>query len=398
MATTNTLLTKGQRRKAASAGRFTTDEIEIRYRDMLRGLYQYSGDGLPDDMPYGFIEADALFYAAGAAFKDVPGLGFCAFGANPVTVSIYGTPVSWLPQNVWGMNASQATEAVGIFKESDAPVFWNRCSQQERIRPYIEILRRSLNTLFVNLAALNHPTVIQGVASGRPGDNIASIMLESELDDGATFIPTVRPGDPLGLNAIDLGISDNTQNLISTCDWADTQIKAILGLDTGIEKASGIGAFDAKGTGALATSTDAGLELRREWLEKVNSMFGTSITVSRNADITASIGADDNGTMATDQGVDPDDQDPEESDNRRPGHDGRRPRREHQREGIPGSAGGGCQMVQEMTQCPYGSGTCPKVDELEKDVDSVKLMVSSMQRTLYVIAGILFCELGVTIV
>lgn len=298
MAVGDIINSKGTRKRMA--GRFQSEELEVRYRDMLRGLYQYSGDGLPEDMPYGFIEAEALYYASGVAFKDVDGLGFCCFGANPVYVSIYGTPVKWLPQNVWGMNANQAAESIGIFKESDTPVLWNRASQQERIRPYIDIMRRALNTLYVNLGALNHPVLIQGIASGKPGDNIASLMLESELDDGATFIPMVRPGDPLGLTAIDTGISDNTQNLISTIDWADTQIKAILGLDTGIEKASGIGAYDAKGTGALATSTDSGLELRREWLEKVNDIFGTSIAVKRNSDITATIEGDDNGSISDD--------------------------------------------------------------------------------------------------
>lgn len=279
--------TKGQRN--SQAGRFDTTEIEMRYRDMLAGLYQYGGDGLPEDMPYGWLESSALFYSPGAAFKEVGGLGFCAFGANPVYVNIYGQPTQWLPENIWGMSASDAQHAIGIFEQSDTPVFWNRCSQQARIRPYLSILRRAINTLYVNLASLNHPVIIQGTPSGKVGDNIASLMLESEYDDGATFIPCARAGDPLGLTAVDLGISDNTQNLISTIDWADTQIKAVLGIDTGIEKASGIGAFDAKGTGGLATSTDAGLELRKEWIERVNDRFGTSITVRRNNDITNTI-------------------------------------------------------------------------------------------------------------
>lgn len=285
------MLSKGQRNRMQ--GRFQIEDVEIRYRDMLRGLYQYSGDGMPDDMPYGFIEADALYYAPGAAFKNVDGLGFCAFGANPVYVSIYGTPLKWLPTNVWGMSATQAQDSIGIFKESDAPVFWNRRSQRERILPYLTIMTRALNTLNVNLAALNTPVVLNGgVAGSHPGDNIGGMMLESELNDGATFIPMVA-GDRLGLEVLDLKATDHTQNVISVVDWCDTQIKAILGLDTGIEKASGIGAFDAKGTGALAALTDSGLELRKEWLEKVNDMFGTSISVKRNEDITATIQDDD---------------------------------------------------------------------------------------------------------
>lgn len=298
--TDNIILTKGQRNRMA--GRFDVKDIEMRYRDMLGGLYQYSGD-LPDNLPYGWLESTGLYFSSGIAFKDVPGLGFCAFGASPVYVDIYGQPTQWLPENLWGMNASEAQQAVGIFQQSDTPVFWNKCPQQARIRVYLDILKRALNTLYVNLASLNHPVIVQGTPSGKVGDNIASLMLESELDDGATFIPCARAGDPLGLSAIDLGISDNTQNLISTIDWCDTQIKAILGLDTGIEKASGIGAFDAKGTGALATSTDYGLELRKEWLEKVNETFGTSIAVKRNDDITKTIESDDNGSnMESDKG------------------------------------------------------------------------------------------------
>lgn len=59
-------------------------------------------------------------------------------------------------------------------------------------------------------------------------------------------------------------------------------------------------------------------------------------------------------------------------------------------EGIPSTAS-------EPT-CPFMDKPCPKVDDLEREVDSVKDMVKSMQRTLYLIAGILIAELGVTII
>lgn len=49
-------------------------------------------------------------------------------------------------------------------------------------------------------------------------------------------------------------------------------------------------------------------------------------------------------------------------------------------------------------RCPYGDKPCPKIDDLEKDVDTVKETVKSMQKTLYLIAGILIAELGVTII
>lgn len=309
MALSDTFLTKAQRK--AVAGRFTTDELELRYRDMMRGLFIYDGDGLPDDLPYGWLESTALWYASGMAFKDVPGLGFCAFGANPVYVSIYGTPVKWLPANVWGMSANEASKSIGIFKESDTPVMWNGASQRERIRPWMDVLRRSLNTLMTNLASLNHPVIIQGVPSAVKGDNIASVMLESELDDGASFIPTIRPGDPLGLTAIDLGVSDNTANLISTCEYADSQIRAVLGLDTGVNKSSGVGPWDSDSTVGMSGINNSGLELRQEWLERVNETFGTSITVRLNTDAIQAVKADD--PMESESNGN-DDDDTEESD------------------------------------------------------------------------------------
>lgn len=47
--------------------------------------------------------------------------------------------------------------------------------------------------------------------------------------------------------------------------------------------------------------------------------------------------------------------------------------------------------------CPFADAPCPKIDSLETEVDSVKAMVQGMQRTLWIITGILMCELGVTI-
>lgn len=59
-------------------------------------------------------------------------------------------------------------------------------------------------------------------------------------------------------------------------------------------------------------------------------------------------------------------------------------------------------------ECPYGAGSCPRVinleqevheieDDLKTDVRGLYEHLDSMKKTLYVIAGILFAELGVTI-
>lgn len=55
-------------------------------------------------------------------------------------------------------------------------------------------------------------------------------------------------------------------------------------------------------------------------------------------------------------------------------------------------------MQSEEPHCPYADGPCPKIDDLERDVDSVKAMVQGMQKTLWLIAGILMAELGVMII
>lgn len=48
--------------------------------------------------------------------------------------------------------------------------------------------------------------------------------------------------------------------------------------------------------------------------------------------------------------------------------------------------------------CPYGASDCPKIHELQDEVDDVKRSIASMAKTLYLIAGILMVNLGVTLV
>lgn len=50
------------------------------------------------------------------------------------------------------------------------------------------------------------------------------------------------------------------------------------------------------------------------------------------------------------------------------------------------------------SECPYGAEHCPKMEDLECEVQSVKVSIANMSRTLYLIAGILTVNLGVTLV
>jgi hypothetical protein len=291
------LTTKGERNKTAC---FQSPGIIMHYRDMARAMFDWKGLEDVEDMPYGFIEGEALFFYQGFAIKKVKGWGLCGMGVNASTLDIYGNPYKWLPE-IYGQTISgnQTVGSSDLFSESDAPVLYNHYSVYDRIHPYIQIMTRALNTLNVNLAALNHPVLVAGVA-GNSGDNVGAIMLKNALDDGEAYVPIVKP-DAVGLTAVDLGVTDNTQNMLSIVDWCDSRIKGIMGIGTGVEKASGIGAFDEKGTSAMATYNDSALELRRAWCDRVNDKFGLNITVERNEHIEKVIDDED---MGNDTGLD----------------------------------------------------------------------------------------------
>lgn len=48
--------------------------------------------------------------------------------------------------------------------------------------------------------------------------------------------------------------------------------------------------------------------------------------------------------------------------------------------------------------CPYGDKECPKLVDIKRDIDEVRDSVKDLARILYVIAGILTVQLGVTII
>ncbi len=248
------------------------------YRNILRGSSTW--EGLPEDMPVGFIESTALWYSGGFAIKKVKGMGFGGFAANPVTVDIYGQPYTWLPDIVNGVTAYNERDT-SIYKESDTPVLWIGTPLKDQIRPYAQLMERTLKTLGQNLTALGHPVIISGNPSGQAGDNIGALLLKSDLDDGAMYIPTVQ-GLNGTLEALDLHATDNTQNLISTLSACDARILEILNTSNGIEKSSGITTAETE-TGSMPLEYAQGGydELCDVWAEKVNAKLGLSIKHKR---------------------------------------------------------------------------------------------------------------------
>lgn len=256
-----------------TADAITTENILQHYRDIARGAYEW--DGLPEDVPEGYIEA-ALFDRPGVGFKVTKAFGPVILPCNAPTVDMYGQPVKWLPAPV-GMTEPGTGE---LYDLSDGPVLWQGMSMAMRVEPYAQIMSKALKTLGQNVTALSQPVLLSGTPSGSSGDNIGAILLKSDISAGSCYIPVVEPG-ALKLEVLDLKAQDHTQNLFSVIQACDAAILEIMGASNGVEKSSGVSALETvSGVMPVTMSHDWGLKLRQRWAEKVNAEFGTSITVT----------------------------------------------------------------------------------------------------------------------
>lgn len=265
------ITSKGQR--AESAQVIDTTDIMRHYRNILRGSSQW--EGLPGDMPVGYIEDTALWYSAGFALKKCREIGLAGFPANPVTLDVYGRPVEWLPSIINGVTAYR--ESDDVYKQADTPVLWIGTPLSDQIKPYAQLMAQVLRTLGQNLLALSQPVIVSGRPSGQPGDNIGALLLKADLESGQLMIPCVE-GSGVPLEVLDLHATDNTQNLISTLSACDAKILEILQTSNGIEKSSGITTAETE-TGSMPLQYNQGGydELCDIWAEKTNAVLGTSI-------------------------------------------------------------------------------------------------------------------------
>lgn len=55
------------------------------------------------------------------------------------------------------------------------------------------------------------------------------------------------------------------------------------------------------------------------------------------------------------------------------------------------------ESMNDKSECPYGANDCPKINQLSKEVSDTKATMLKMMKTLYLIAGILTINLGITI-
>lgn len=260
---------KGQRNRDTGT---ETDDLIERYVKAWCGRFVW--EGLPEGCPADFLERQLFFYG-GVSAKKIRGLGVCIMGAAPSTLSLYNTPLSWLPIGIYG---SETTTSISrdIWKESRNPVLWDEMPMAERIAPYLEIQRKALNALSVNLIGLTNPVVIETA----PGAELKGKIIKNNLGAGDVYLPVIDKAS-IGASVLDLKATDHTQNLTSVIHDTDNTMMDMMHIRASMEKTSGISTEEATAS-VQQISQGLLLELRKreEWADNINAKLGTSFKVS----------------------------------------------------------------------------------------------------------------------
>ena len=261
--------TKGQRGRDTG---FEIDDLEGRYLRAFCGRFEY--DGLPEGCPPDYIER-MMYCLGGVSGKKVRGLGPVIMGAAPSTFSTYGYPVHWTPSLAMGDLTSSGPLADSIMEQSDMPMLYDREPVREMVQPYLEIMRKAMNALNMNLVGLGNPVLVQAP----PGLELKGKIIKNNLGNGDIYIPVVDQGT-VPASILDMKATDHTANLLGVIHDADGEILDIMGIRSSLEKASGISTAEASAS-EMQISQNMKMELRRreQWLEKLNAKLGTNITV-----------------------------------------------------------------------------------------------------------------------
>ena len=143
------------------------------------------------------------------------------------------------------------------------------------IEPYIEIMRKAMNALNLNVAAMSQPVLVQA----QPGVELKARMLESDLGTGKVYIPVIDSG-AVPAEVLDLKATDHTVNLLGVIHDMDAEILTILNIRSTLEKASGISTAEASASDQeIMEGLDHGLRLRQQWCERINAVLGTNFSV-----------------------------------------------------------------------------------------------------------------------
>lgn len=293
------LRTKGERNRDTGV---ETDDLIERYISAFTGRFVW--DGMPEGCPDDFIERQLFFYG-GVSVKKVKGLGPVVMASSPTSLTLYNTPAGWMPNGIFG---SEGTDSVSrdIWKESRNPVLWDGIPMCDRIAPYLEIQRKAMNALSVNLIGLTNPVVIETA----PGAELKGKIIRNNLGAGDVYLPVIDKGT-IGASVLDLKANDHTANLLGVIHDADGEILDMMHIRSSLEKASGISVEEASASvQQVSQGLLADLRKRQSWCDKINEKLGLSLTVRLADDLipedyNASDRPDepeDSGDKGTDQG------------------------------------------------------------------------------------------------
>lgn len=273
------MTTKGQRNQQEDG--IYTGHIIDHYRAIAGGTYRYTGT--PEDMPEGFIEDTALFFAPGVGCKKVKSLGTVILPIQASTLNVYGRPYDWIAMPLNGMVPIAADSE--LLAASNDPSLWLGVPTRDLIQPYIDIMSNALMTLNTNIDGLNEPIMV----SGMPGAELGTLVLSDKLKGKDRIIHTT--GNAYKAEVLDLKAQDHTQNLISTIDWCDARILEIMAASNGVEKTSGVSTMETvSGVQSVLQQLQIGLEKRKAWVDAVNDRFKMSMTVEFGDGVKALMG------------------------------------------------------------------------------------------------------------
>lgn len=269
------IATKGERNRNTGS---ETDDLIERYVSAYTGRFVW--EGLPEGCPDDFIERQ-LFWYGGVSAKKVRGLGVVVMASAPTALSLYNTPLGWMPNGIFGSEGSDSISRE-IWKESKNPVLWDGIPMCDRIAPYLEIQRKALNALNVNLIGLTNPVIIETV----PGAELKGKIIKNNLGAGDVYLPVIDKGT-IGASVLDLKASDHTANLLGVVHDTDGEILDMMHIRSSLEKASGISVEEASASvQQVSQGLLADLRRRETWCERINKVLGTSFSVSLAIDIT----------------------------------------------------------------------------------------------------------------
>ena len=135
--------TKGEQKRADNViGMY---DPHHRYREIAATIYEW--EGLPDDVPLGYIERSLYDYGA-VGLKRVEGLGDYILPAGITKIDPYGNPITWTPIHVRGQPTQE------LLSETDDGL---QLPPTRRGRARVDIQMKAYASLRQN-AALSRPS------------------------------------------------------------------------------------------------------------------------------------------------------------------------------------------------------------------------------------------------